>query len=186
MKRQLEITDRTRQTFIDAFCELYRQKPLDKISVQEITRKTGYNRSTFYQYFLDINDLLLTIENEMMEYLISKRGEAGADGRSFLHDLVELYTEKELYPSALLGQYGSNRFLGRIKAIPGIGLPGFHLSDGNKLKPYLMEYHLSGVLSMFQMWLHRGHDLSIEKFISLVADLYQAGIAAFDAAKYGG
>ena len=184
MRKQAEITDKTRQTFIDAFCKLYSRKPLDKISVQEITRMAGYNRSTFYQYFLDINDLLDSLESEMIEYLTHKRNKVGAYGRSFLHDLVELYTEKELYLSALLGEYGSNRFLEQIKSIPGIDLPGFDLPDTHKLRPYLPAYHLSGVLAMFQIWLRRGRDLSVEEFISLVAELYQDGIASIDVTKY--
>ena len=42
----------TREVFIDTFCELYRTKPVEKITVSEITRKAGYNRATFYDYSL--------------------------------------------------------------------------------------------------------------------------------------
>lgn len=51
MKKQPQITEKTRQKFIEVFCELYSQKPIEKISVQEIANNSGYNRSTFYQYF---------------------------------------------------------------------------------------------------------------------------------------
>jgi len=39
MKKQPEITDKTRQAFIEVFCELYSQKPIEKISIQEIANK---------------------------------------------------------------------------------------------------------------------------------------------------
>jgi len=51
MKKQPEITEKTKQSFISVFCELYCQKPIEKITVQEIANKSGYNRSTFYQDF---------------------------------------------------------------------------------------------------------------------------------------
>lgn len=184
MKKQPEVTDKTRQMFIDAFCILYSQKPLDKISVQEIARKAGYNRSTFYQYFFDINDLLLTIETEMMEYIVERRSQAVADERSFIQDLVDAYEEKALYLDALLGDYSSNRFFERLKAISETSVFGLDLSDEDKLKPYLIEYRLSGALSLFRLWLHQGQDLSAEAFMQLVSDLYQDGMARFDAKKY--
>lgn len=180
MHKQIEVTDQTRQAFIDAFCLIHSKKPLEKITVQEITRKAGYNRSTFYQYFLDINDLLSCVENELLEFIVEKRRKAGMGDHSFIHDLVELYETKALYLSALLGEFGSNRFLEQLKAIPGINIPGLDLPDGNKFKPYLIEYRLSGALSLFRLWLRRDKDLSTEEMFSLVATLYQDGMSAFD------
>lgn len=66
MKKQPQITEKTRQTFVGVFCELYSQKPIEKISVQEIANKSGYNRSTFYQYFTDIYELLDALENDLL------------------------------------------------------------------------------------------------------------------------
>lgn len=99
---------------------------------------------------------------------------------SFIHDIVELYETKALYLSALLGEFGSNRFLEQLKAIPSINIPGLDLPDGNKFKPYLIEYRLSGALSLFRLWLRRDKDLSTEEMFSLVATLYQDGMSAFD------
>lgn len=66
MNKQPQITEKTRQKFIDVFCELYSQKPVEKISIQEIASRSGYNRSTFYQYFTDIYELLDTVENNLL------------------------------------------------------------------------------------------------------------------------
>ncbi|MBQ8625170.1 MAG: TetR/AcrR family transcriptional regulator [Agathobacter sp.] len=48
MKKQPEITDATRQAFIDVFCEYYLERPIEKITVKEISEKAGYSRVTFY------------------------------------------------------------------------------------------------------------------------------------------
>ena len=72
MNKQPEITAKTRRNIMDAFWLLYSQMDIDKITVGAITKKAGYNRSTFYAYFTDIYDLLDQIENEMVENLSEK------------------------------------------------------------------------------------------------------------------
>ncbi|MFC6651830.1 TetR/AcrR family transcriptional regulator [Paenibacillus rhizoplanae] len=66
MNKQPQVTEKTRQRFIEVFCELYSQKPIEKISIQEIANRSGYNRSTFYQYFTDIYELLDAVENNLL------------------------------------------------------------------------------------------------------------------------
>lgn len=72
MKKKPEITKKTKRNIVDNFCELYMEKPIEKISIQEITNRAGYNRSTFYQYFSDIYELLTYVEDELLSYI--KRG----------------------------------------------------------------------------------------------------------------
>ena len=47
MKKQPEVTEATKRKFTDKFCELYEKKPIDRITVREITESLHYNRSTF-------------------------------------------------------------------------------------------------------------------------------------------
>jgi hypothetical protein len=51
MRKQSEITDKTRQALIDAFCLLYSQKPIKKISIQEITKKQDIITAHFIRIF---------------------------------------------------------------------------------------------------------------------------------------
>lgn len=48
----------TRENLIEAFWELYKDKPIEKITVKEITNRAGYNRGTFYAYFKDTYEVL--------------------------------------------------------------------------------------------------------------------------------
>ena len=51
-------------------------KPLEKISVQEVTGKAELNRQTFYYHFDDIYDLLKwTLEREAIELLYDRQEE---------------------------------------------------------------------------------------------------------------
>lgn len=180
MNKQAEITDKTRQAFVDAFCLLYSQKPLEKITVQEITRKAGYNRGTFYQYFLDIDELLDYAEKDLLEYIREKRGRAGTGGNSFIGDLVELYETKATYVNAMLGNFGGSRFLEKLRTESNLAIPELDLPDDHPLKPYLVEFHLSASLSLFRLWLRRGKDLPVENLIAMIADLYSGAIASID------
>ena len=51
MKKQPELTERTRRNLIDAYFELTNSG--EKGTVDQITRKAEYNRCTFYRYFSD-------------------------------------------------------------------------------------------------------------------------------------
>ena len=56
MKKEL-ISNWTRTQLMNSLFSLMRQKPLDKISVKEVSERCGIPRSTFYYHFEDIYDL---------------------------------------------------------------------------------------------------------------------------------
>lgn len=64
--KQSQTTTETKQNLIDAYWELYTSDIPSKITVKMITDRAGYNRGTFYAYFLDIEDLHDQIEDELL------------------------------------------------------------------------------------------------------------------------
>ena len=50
MKKQPQVTEQTRANLREAFWNLYAERPIERISVREITDRAGYNRATFYLY----------------------------------------------------------------------------------------------------------------------------------------
>ena len=66
IKKQPEITEATRKDFVRAFCDLFQERPIEKITVKEISARAGYSRVTFYHYFQDPYDLLKQIEEEFI------------------------------------------------------------------------------------------------------------------------
>ena len=170
MKKQPEITDKTRQTFINTFCELYSQKPIEKISIQEIANRSGYNRSTFYQYFSDIYELLDFVENDLLNYIKGELTNKEAAAHTF---------EKENYISilnALLGDYGSIRFLERLKREIPFDRWALNFPSDDAVTPYLIEFYISTSLSLFQLWGRRQKDLPSDKLLSLIHNLYTGGV----------
>ena len=175
MKKQPEITDKTRQAFVDIFCELYRLKPIEKISVQEIANKSGYNRSTFYQYFADLYELLEYVENDLLTYI--KRVKKHSTKDSIPQDITNLFSEKGMYLNALLGDYGNIRFLERLKKEIPLNERDLNIPDNTPITPYLVEFHISTSFSLFRLWQRRQDDLSPEELFDLINRLYTSGIS---------
>jgi AcrR family transcriptional regulator len=162
MKKQPEITDKTRQTFKNVFCELYSQKPIEKISIQEIANKSGYNRSTFYQYFTDIYELLDYVEESVLKSINEEMASRELSTHTFQDALQCLENTEEISVlKALLGDYGSVHFLERLKReIP-------------------FEFYISTLISLFRLWIRNGKDLSSEELVKLIDSLFANGITPF-------
>lgn len=171
-----ESASSTRQAFMEAFCQLYKHKPLNQITVRAIARRAGYNRSTFYQYFLGIDDLLEAVEEELITLIISNLNYDDPD--DILRCALRSYEEKGDYTDALLGRYGYEHFLiklrDRIRSTTMIK----NISDSDPIKEYLIQYRIDTSLSLFNLWLVRNKDLSIDELAKLISDLCLHGLSA--------
>ena len=65
MNQQPEKAELTKRAFIDAFWLLAKKQGLFRVTVSQVAKKAGYHRGTFYVYFDDINDLIISAENEV-------------------------------------------------------------------------------------------------------------------------
>ena len=61
---------RTRNSLFSAFIELRAVKPVEKITVKELTEKANISKQTFYLHFQDIYDLSEYLENDALQSLI--------------------------------------------------------------------------------------------------------------------
>ena len=65
-------TERTKNSIRNAFLELRKQKPLEKISVKELAELAYINKATFYTHYRDIFDLADQLENEFFDSVLAK------------------------------------------------------------------------------------------------------------------
>lgn len=180
MKKQPQITEKTRQKLVEVFCELYSQKPIERISVQEIANKSGYNRSTFYQYFTDIYELLDSVENDLLNDIKKELANKELSMQTVQETLYCLDKREHLLVlNAILGDYGSARFLNRLKKEITLGQIELNVPQNHSLTPYFIEFYLTTSLSLFRLWHKRQKDLSSEQFSELVDNLYSRGITPY-------
>lgn len=183
MKKQPEITDKTRTAFLDAFCVLYKHKPVEKITVQEVSNLAGYNRSTFYQYFLDIYNLLEYLEEDVMgriKHFAKENGRSLNDAKGIpladVDRIARLFEAEGEHLSVLFGKSMDNRFSMQLKEIMfplmknELGIP----ADNVEIT-YIQEFFLSGIISTFMRW-YRYQDMPLKELADIVNKLVTGGV----------
>ncbi len=165
----------TKESLKDSFIALYAQKPLQEITVKEITDLAGVNRGTFYLYYKDINSLLEEIEQSLIANLVHNCHLAihvmmdGGQDFSRLLPQFEYYKKHASYFKALLGPYGDSSFMFRIKRAVKESLTArFHQDTTIS---YIIEYMTSAHFGIIVYWLERDMDLMPEQLVEIVSDM---------------
>lgn len=178
MNKQLEACERTKSNLLEAFWKVYYENTLYKVRIKDITDKAGYNRSTFYQYFADIDDILEYGENvlidEMIEYLKSTM--ENFNSKDVMARTAEAYEKYGYYLSKLLGPTGDPSFAEKYKeAIKPLLFEKFNLAEDDFRIDILCEYCLGAILSSITYW-YNNKTFSAEDLASLLYDLMTNGI----------
>ncbi|MPN01388.1 hypothetical protein SDC9_148597 [bioreactor metagenome] len=174
MAKYKEISIQTRQNLIDAFWELYCEKRIEKITVREITTKAGYNRSTFYQYFNDVYDVLEQIEEsllpnieEMPPLLPTVYNESVP-----IDSFIKLYSSSSKYYTVLLGDNGDPAFAGKMKnGIKAKLLEQLEANESTMEIDYTLEYMLSAMIGILTYWFKNNENMSKEDLVKLMYEL---------------
>ncbi len=174
-----ETAELTRERLIEAFWSLYSQKSLEHISVKEIAAKAGYHRTTFYEYFFDVNDLYNQQEDELLTYIkdngLCNPGEEYEE--DFVPRLARLYDTKVKYLSILMGENGNPNFLVKLKAMMCSSLmQSYGLSTIDAYSSYIMEFALSATISSINYWYKNGKNISSIEFINLIRSMLIKGV----------
>ncbi|MCD7722568.1 MAG: TetR/AcrR family transcriptional regulator [Clostridiales bacterium] len=184
MKKQPEITDRTRKNFVEAFWSLAKEKPISKIAASEVARRAGYNRSTFYEYFLDTDDLLCYAEDQLLQEvkntIIETQRQNNSPGAVF--QAIFIAMNEKIY--LLLGPGGDSGFLLKVRneLLPFIeeNLP----VDKNAPQfDYLVSFVNSAAFGLLQHWNEKGKDLSAAEIGSMIQNLVRHGLLGFVAGE---
>lgn len=178
MNKQTDVTVATRQALIDAFWTLYAQKRIEKITIKEITILAQYNRGTFYEYFLDIYDLLSQEQNDIIKQLeegiVLKYQSQSMD--DILEQIKDFYVENGKRLNLLIGDGVNTEFVNRLKnTLYPIFQEKMEVSD-IKYASIIYEYGLSGMIMGFHEWYRNYPDLPVDQFMKLLRSMIEKGI----------
>ncbi|MFH5183431.1 TetR/AcrR family transcriptional regulator [Paenibacillus sp. TAB 01] len=132
------------------------------------------------RYFTDIYELLESVETDLLNDL--KKELANKElSKHTVQDTLYCLDNREhpLILNALLGDYGSTRFLKRLKKEITLDQLELNVPQNHSLTPYFIEFYLTTSLSLFRLWIQRQKDLSSEEFFKLVENLYSRGITPY-------
>lgn len=175
MKKQPQITEQTKANLKDAFWKLYTEKPIERISIKEITDLAGYNRGTFYLYYKDVYDIFSQIEDELLDKIKTVLDESLQKNDTFdLSDqmgvLFELMQTHSHYATVLLSDQGDPRFVSRLKEIILPLLNRYFISsEGHTAyqQNLLAEFYLSGLLASVNVWIS-DPQMRLDEFIEFI------------------
>ena len=103
-------TQRTKTLLAASLKELAQFKPVDKITIRELTKNCGLTPPTFYNHFRDKYDLAAWICNRRVEAVVNQLG-ASLTFEEVLRRWMEILFEDEIfYRNALKNFIGQNSF----------------------------------------------------------------------------
>ncbi|MDB8552664.1 TetR/AcrR family transcriptional regulator [Turicibacter sanguinis] len=174
---------KTKKDLIDAFWILYQQKEISKISVKEICEIAGYHRTTFYDHFKDIYDVLEQLEmslippyEEIFKSLNLEQEEI--DVSRIAEMIVNFFNTNKEYLVVLIGRQQDTSFQNRVKQ--QILLLFLKYFEVNQLltvyTKYILEYQVSAVFSVISLWIQSGEDISKEELMNLIYTIGNQGV----------
>ena len=169
----------------EALLELLKKKDFEYITVKEICKKAGINRSTFYLHYETINDIL----TECVEYINQKCFDRYSDeqekikdclAEADLKDLIFISPEylqpylefvkenKQLFKTAISRPSALNAestFSSLFAKIFSPILDRFHYPDTDK--HYVISFYISGLIAIVSDWIKLDCKDSIQHIIDL-------------------
>lgn len=109
---------KTKKKLTNTLLILLNEKKLNDITVLELCKEANINRTTFYKYYKDVDDLVLKIEESLLtdlekNILTIKRNYL----ISFTTKIIETISEHQEIYTRLLGKNGDHTFLRKILSL---------------------------------------------------------------------
>lgn len=164
-KRKKASMERIEKVFI----ELLQTKELNEISVSEICKRAGLNRTTFYANYADIYGLADAIrdklENEVSE-LYKEEVAQGFNSNDYLKLFRHIHDNQLFYKTYFKLGYDNNYRVFQYD----IALARRHFQ--NRFIEYHMEFFKAGINRIIKLWLNGGCKESPEDMFEIIKSEY--------------
>ena len=182
----------TKRRLREGLLRLLEEKPINEISVKELTELVDVNRGTFYFHYQDIYDLLRDMEQDFFENFdrtLSENKPAldedgfpvfDAEGAPYLHAVFSFLDENRSFCRIMLSPRGDMQFVELVKHRVDsqcrffwqILAPG---ADEERRGMY-NAFLINGLIGLIQEWVNDRRDLSVESISELTATLILASV----------
>ncbi len=183
MDKKALASENTKKALKNSFLELCEKNGLSNVTVGAITKKAGYNRCTFYNYYTDIPEMLAEIENSVL-FEISERVSAKefqiANINMAFQEFLSFFEEYGNTIYVLLAKSGSSDFRKRFKE-SAFAIYRKALADklDTEQIEYLITYVSSAGLGLIEHWYETGKKFSTDEFLRLLQSLISTGIMGY-------
>ena len=150
----------TKRRLREGLLQLMEARPLQEISVKELTELVDVNRGTFYFHYPDLYALLRDMEQDFFEAFSRTLHESLPRGEAAYHYLETVFSflgENASFCRIMLGPYGDMQFVNRVKALVNDTISFFwqmkeHDADPSKDEMYNV-FIINGCIGLIQKWL---------------------------------
>ena len=187
-KKEYRSALRSRRLIRQAFQELLREKPFEKITVTDIVKRADINRSTFYAHYPDVRGLVEELLNDVVDRSIHLVAELNyttifEDPSVFLDGLLEIGMEHmEVYKlmgnsDFVLRQVDQIKTEFLEKAITAVDIPEqIRTSNAYKIQ---INFFIGGIMNTFQQWMTGTLDCPVEEIMEQIAQLIRNNSGAY-------
>lgn len=181
MKKNPQKTEKTRALIQDSFMSLYENRDIYHITVIDICKKAGLNRSTFYLYFDSIQSLLRDIEDTYLMELhsydilfanldIENEFKCKLGIENIFQKFIPYAFEHKQHLKILFSPYKSPYFISKYKEIISgnfIALLKKNNTMVGNLHSHVIKFFAAGSAETMYNWLQKD-DLALDEICELV------------------
>lgn len=171
-------SNQTKKALAEALKQLLTRKPINKITINDITEQCGISRMTFYYHFKDIYDLAEWTLEEATQQIIGENRYADNWQQGFLDLLKEVKDNQKLYMNIYrsMDREAIERYL--LKKVEPLLMPvvekeaaGMGISpEGKRVVAIFYTYAFIGVVLD---WISKGMPLTPQQVVTLTAAVVQ-------------
>lgn len=182
MDKKTAMSERTKKKLKETFLSLCEKDGISNVTVGAITKKAGYNRCTFYNYYDDLNSMLQEIEDTVIKQIRLKMPEIFSNGipediSTVFPLLLSIFEEYSNTLYVLLGENGDPAFRQRLrKTVKDFFRGVFRERVSSERLEYMLAYVVSAGLGLIEHWYETEKEYSTEDFLRLAHSLLANGI----------
>ena len=167
---------------LEAFENLLKKKPLNKISVTELCKEANVNRGTFYNHYLDIVDFYNDIKKDFFNIINESVNETTTNNinkeKEIIFNILNNIYENKVISSIIveltlnqdnlkeLLNIGENKFIEYCK----IYYPKKTILEYK----YFYTYSSIGTLSLISSWIKHNYDINVDSLANELIKLNKA------------
>ncbi|WP_343342929.1 TetR-like C-terminal domain-containing protein [Terrisporobacter petrolearius] len=177
---------KSKESLKQSLINLMKEKPINNITVKELVLAADLNRSTFYNYYCDIPDMLEKLETELYNEFIRilelhvikdhKTHDLYKEAHEFIEDMCDVINESADFCQCIFSQNGDISFLFKLEE-----LVEDHIKDqlrqdfdGKMDYPaYVYSFVKSGYIGILKSWMKGGCVESPQDIANLTYNLVE-------------
>lgn len=167
----------TREKIYNALIYLLKHKKFNEIYVKDICTIACIHRSSFYEHYQDINDLMIKTEDELSKKISSIFDGVRTFERKCFVELFEFIGEHSDFYNAYLNNEGGQT-MGQTDFIRYLKTAQNAVGFNSDIE-FHMAFFSGGLQAICKVWLSKGMQKTPEQMANIIFEEYQGKVKYF-------